>query len=180
MVKQVIQGIVVSSVLLLSCTLRAQSWVHISPMKHGRIEPKCERLKDGRLIVVGGMDRSGMVKECEIYDPKSNAWSSGGILNQGRYRYSLISLDNGKLLAMGGLIDLNVATTATCELYDPSTNSWSYTDPLPIPSENVASMRMADGRIFVAGGLNANTGKYLDMAIIFDPRIQKFVRLPTS
>lgn len=170
----------IAVVILLCASSEAQVWKGIAPMKHGRIEPKCSLLTDGRIIVVGGRDQSGMVKDCEIYDPTKNVWTSGGTLKQGRYRFSLSALDNGKILAIGGLSDLGVATTATCELYDPAINTWAFTDSLPIPSENVASMRMADGRIFVAGGLNANTIKYLDMALIYDTATEKFTILPKS
>src|ERR1041385_5340827 len=95
MKKTVVQvAVVISAVVFLFSSALAQQWTFIAPMKHGRVEPKCAPLKDGRIMVAGGFDQSGMVSECEIYDPNTNTWSSGGNLKQGRYRYSLIALDN--------------------------------------------------------------------------------------
>ncbi|MFI5201522.1 MAG: Kelch repeat-containing protein, partial [Candidatus Kapaibacterium sp.] len=82
-------------------------------------------------------------------------------------------------MAIGGLTDRNVATTASCELYDPATGTWKVTAPLDIPSENIAGITLPNGKVFVAGGLDANSPvQYLDFAEIFDPTTETFTRLP--
>src|ERR1017187_8910674 len=154
--------------LLLSVEAHAQSWHSIAPMKHARVESSCIKLNDGRILIAGGYNAGGPILECEIYDPFKNQWSTTGLLNQGRYRFPMLSLDNGKILVIGGLTDLNVATTATCELYDPTTGMWSFTASLPVPSENATAIKLPDGRIFAAGGLNAPVHQYVKFAGVYD------------
>ncbi len=163
---------------LTAAKLGAQSWESISPMYQARFDAKCVELRDGTILVAGGQDNSGALSECEIYDPLKDHWSITGSLNQARYRYSLIALNDGRALAIGGLTTLGDATTETCELYDPSTKSWKFTTSLPEASENVAALKLPNGKVFIAGGLDANVDKYLDFDFIFDPVTETLTRLP--
>jgi hypothetical protein len=147
-------------------------------MKYARSEPKCVNLLDGKILVAGGNDGSAVVQACELYDPIADKWSVTGSLNQGRYRFSLVRLNDGRVLALGGLTDMYVATTETCELYDPAAGTWKVTASLPSPSENVAGLTLPNGEVFVAGGLNANNGSYQNFALLYDPSTETFTQLP--
>ncbi len=165
-------------VFLLAADAHAQSWQEIAPMLQVRYDSKCVELKNGLILVAGGQDNSEALSECELYNPTTNRWTVTGSLNQARYRHSLIALDDGRVLAIGGLIDLNVGTTASCELYDPTTGTWTFTDSLSEPSEINSALKLPDGRVFIAGGADANIHYYLDFAFLFDPSKDTMIRLP--
>ncbi len=148
-------------------------------MRSPRAEPACVKLSNGLILVAGGKDASGALASCEIYDPINDQWLSTGSMRQARYRCPFIQLNDGRVLAIGGLTDLNVATTATCELYDPSTGIWSPTSNLPEADENASAIKLPNGLVFVVGGLNANSpAHYLNLALLYDPSSGTFTTLP--
>jgi len=53
---------------------------------------------------------------CELYDPATGTWSSTGSLNVGRTQHTASMLQNGKILAVGGIGSTYVASA---ELYTP-------------------------------------------------------------
>ena len=168
----------VLGILLIPCMAKTQAWQPIAPMLAARAEARAMELKDGRILVVGGKNNGGVLTECEIYDPQTTTWRQTGSLSQGRYRFELDALDDGRVLAMGGLTDLSTATTASCEIFNPLTETWKTTAPLPVPSENIAETKLPNGHILAVGGLNANVPAYVNFAVSFDPNSETFTRYP--
>ena len=85
------------------------------------------RLRDGRVLIAGGSNASGMVKECEIYDPSSNTLTRTGDLRYERREHRAILLGDGSVLVIGGTTDdegSEVSVTAA-ERYDPATGVFS-------------------------------------------------------
>jgi hypothetical protein len=62
----------------------------------------------------------------------------------------LLSLADGRVLSAGGAD--NGSATPGAALYSPSSNGWSRTEPLATPRDNAAAVRLANGRVLVAGG----------------------------
>jgi len=57
------------------------------------------------------------------------------------------------LLADGGGCDMDgTATTATAEIYDPRTATWSQTGSMVVSREGATAIRLANGKVLVAGG----------------------------
>ena len=89
-------------------------------------------LADGRVLVVGGLDkREGYDADrfyttatAELYDPKSGTWAVTGSLHDARFQHTATLLPNGKVLVAGGNTVFNVAI-ASAELYDPATGVWT-------------------------------------------------------
>ena len=48
-------------------------WSEIQEMQNKRLSSMCGKLKDGRIIVTGGIG----TKSTEIYDPKTQKWTQG-------------------------------------------------------------------------------------------------------
>jgi hypothetical protein len=102
--------------------------------------------------------------------PTSWTWTAGPTLNQLRYHHTATLLQDGRVVVIGGISDVNNATRLnTAEVYDPVTNSWTL---YPNGSNSFRNQHTAtllqDGRILVIGG-DANFGGVVNSAEIFDP-----------
>ncbi|MCK6444833.1 MAG: DUF1929 domain-containing protein [Planctomycetes bacterium] len=78
---------------------------------------------DGRLLVAGGTlsdPDSGHVKgptHTEFYSPWTHAWSAGDDMNHGRFYPTLVTLGDGRVLALSGINELG-EYEPTSEIYD--------------------------------------------------------------
>lgn len=94
-------------------------------------------LKDGRVLIAGGMNRMGSaLKSAELFDPKSGKWSSTGSMAAARYNATATLLPDGRVLIAGGASTPEGYAGAgqerheeqsldTAELYDPRTGTFS-------------------------------------------------------
>lgn len=57
---------------------------------------------DGRVTLVGGYDAKRRLETTDVYDPATDAWRRGPSLNVGRSDFVLVTLEDSKLLAVGG------------------------------------------------------------------------------
>ena len=117
-------------------------------------------LPDGRLLVAtGDVANSVETNTAEIYDPNTGTWSMTGSVNQGRRADVQVGLANGEVLiatgAYGGPTCGRFLSSA--ELYDPATGQWTYTGSTLVPREGAYAIRLADGRVLLAGGDNGGT-----------------------
>src|ERR1041385_4320936 len=60
------------------------------------------RLNDGRVLIAGGENSSGVLNESEIYDPGTSEFSVGGNLNAARADHSATLFADGRILFAGG------------------------------------------------------------------------------
>lgn len=94
-------------------------------------------LKDGRVLVAGGMNRMGSaLKSAELFDPRFGKWTPTGSMAEGRYNATATLLPNGRVLIAGGSSTPEGYAGAgqehheevsldTAELYDPATGTFS-------------------------------------------------------
>lgn len=103
-------------------------------------------------------------------EAQQTGWTATGSLGTARAQHTATLLANGKVLVVGGLIGCNPGcqTTNTAEIYDPSTGTWSATGSPSLPRGNHIAVRLADGKVLVAGGYSA-PGVVLAGAELFDP-----------
>jgi hypothetical protein len=143
-------------------------------------------LADGRVLVVGGVasPESAPVEQAsaEIFDPRTERWRTAGQLTTGRSGFVRVALDDGGAIAAGGFGSLGTSEAsrlATVERFDPSSNTWSLTGDLPEAVAGATGLRLADGRVLVAGGserdpeATGDSGAYRSgltaRAALFDP-----------
>jgi N-acetylneuraminic acid mutarotase len=138
------------------------TWAPTGSMVTMRLAAQAVQLADGRVLVTGGLDTENpsnplLSASTEIYDPASNTWTSTAHLSQIRVQHNLVRLEDGKVLAIGGVRDPEGAWTANSfvreiESYDPLTNWWSISSDLLEPRANATATLLPDGRVWVTGG----------------------------
>ena len=127
-------------------------------------------MQDGKILIVGGDDASGLVSQAEIFDPLSLA-SSNLAANPAAPRtdHTATLLADGRVLIIGG-VDQNGLMNST-EFYNP------YSIPTPSFSAGASLMRarsghtatiLSDGKILIVGG------EVTGSAEIYDPSTQTF------
>lgn len=97
-------------------------------------------------------------------------WSETGSLSTGRFGHKSILLANGRVLAVGGRLCAGGSSCtefSSAELYDPSTGAWSVTGNLSVPRHAHVAVRLANGKVLVAGGSNGATN--WNTAELYDP-----------
>jgi len=80
------------------------------------------------------------------------------------YGHSATLLENGSVLVVGGY----GPETSRAEIYDPTMGSWTSTGSLKTPRVQHVAVRMADGRVLVAGG-HGGYLNFVNTAEIYDP-----------
>jgi N-acetylneuraminic acid mutarotase len=149
-------------------------WSDAGSLSVGR-DPTATLLTDGRVLVSGGIDwytDSGNVYSlAELYDPRTGKWTATGSLHTARYTHRAITLDDGRVLAVGGFGKPG-APLASPELYEPSTGRWQTTEDIPKPRLGFGLVKLRDGRVLVAGGFTGSPVKrlYLTSAVLYDPK----------
>jgi len=84
-------------------------------------------------------------------------------------------LENGQVLAAGGLNRLTFQATAVAELYDPVARQWTKTGPLNTPRWSLDAITLSNGKALFAGGAEAFAEKAaLATAEIYDPATGQF------
>lgn len=112
---------------------RTNAWSPASPMKaNPRTGHTATLLPSGMVLVAGGeIDVYGFATpSAELYDPRTDTWSSAGLMQLGRVGHTATLLPNGKVLVVGGGENGNSTPANNAELYDPVANAWSFTGPM--------------------------------------------------
>jgi hypothetical protein len=107
------------------------------------------RLQDGRVLVIGGADRSDRryYATTEIYDPATGAFASGPSMVNERYKIAGTSI----LLADGSV--LVTAGARRAELLDTSTKAFREVNgAFPDSYHFAASATLRDGDVLITGG----------------------------
>jgi N-acetylneuraminic acid mutarotase len=130
------------------------------PLKDARQHHTATKLKDGRVLVVGGRgaDALSTLASCELFNPKSNKWSACAPLHVARSHHAATALDDGRLLVTGGTTHESVdgqnrfVALASVELYDPKTNTWTLGAPMADARNGHTATLLLDGTVLVVGG----------------------------
>ena len=95
----------------------------------------------------------GGVSATELYDPTTNTFTLGPNFPTVKTGQSATLLTNGKVLITGGsTVGTGPTATETAFLFDPVTNTLTATGSMPTKRTGHAAVRLASGKVLVAGG----------------------------
>ncbi len=117
-------------------------------------------LPDGRILAGGGnlaYNNGNNLGQRDVasFDPGTGQWSTRPATANGRWYPTLLTLPDGRILAVSGKNDTNGDLNAEFELYDPALDQWVHLHPpqnfvgLPFYAHLFV---IADGRVFFSGG----------------------------
>jgi hypothetical protein len=142
-------------------------------------------LANGKYLFAGGYSGTSGINSAEVFDPNSNTFTVV-VMQYARAGLSVTPLSSGKILIAGGHINFNPYNTV--ELFDPSSGAGSFAGTGSMAEERLeqGATRLADGRVFVAGGrrqpgavvaiqsaeiYDPNTGQWTSAGQMSTPRI---------
>lgn len=156
--------------------LRTLVWTQLASMSQGRHfhagMTGAVKLRDGRVLVVGGYAYGSYLGSAELYNPATNSWKSVQPHYVHGLYFTLTSLADGRILAVGGN-RCGSANEAGAEIFDPTTDQWTRTTSLPYPKSGHAGVLLKNGDVLVAGGVSSAT---LGDSYIYSPTNQTWTR----
>ncbi len=112
-------------------------------------------LRDGRILIAGGMNDVGMVERSEIYDPTTHSFAEAGGLNDERWGHEAFLLQDGRVLVIGGrrgIIEVeDVRNVTTAEMFDPVTGVFAPSGDTGLSSIDSAYL-LPTGKVFLLSG----------------------------
>ena len=112
----------------------ANAWMAVGSLHQARSTGfTMNSLRDGHVLLVGGVGATGILAETEIFDARTDIWSVAAPMSIPRFGHATTLLESGGLLVTGGntgrqFLDAN--SVAATELFDPETGGWRRTAPL--------------------------------------------------
>lgn len=104
---------------------------------------------NGKIYCVGGnATGQNSVKDCHVFDPETNTWTSIAPLNTGRCQAGVVAFD-GKLWVAGGSDSWNCLNSVEC--YDPEEDKWTFTPPM-LTARRGCGLATLNGRVYCVGG----------------------------
>lgn len=129
-------------------------WATVAPMGRGRVNHTATLLKDGRVLVVGGLQTGadgGELAGAEIYDPRADRWTTVAPLHEGRTSHTATLLADGRVLVVGGANYLS-SPIASWEIYDPASDRWATSAYPGGLGDGSTALVLPDGRVLLVGG----------------------------
>jgi len=140
--------------------IQSEKWIKVADMNYSRKSHTITTLKDGRVLVTGGIGKRDtldtMTEICEIYNPTINQWVLGDTIKIAHYNHSALLLNNGNVFIASGEIKGDSYFTEICELYDPNIDKWSFAGGLTQYHPSNSSFQISDSTVIVVGGYNCN------------------------
>lgn len=134
---------------------RANQAVLVANMNEARSRQTATLLPDGRVLVAGGRDASGLsLSSAEVHDPANNTWTLTGSLATPRDWHRTVLREDAMVLVAGGLNTSAAGNPVlrSAELYDPASGTWRPTGNMVNPRWGFTATQLQDGRVLAAGG----------------------------
>lgn len=118
----------------------------------------------GRVYAIAGSTRNAVSGVVEVYDPQTDAWTSGADKPTPVNLVQAVTLDD-RIWVPGGC-DINGQATSALEVYDPQGDQWETRAMLPAPRCAYALVAEA-GRLYLFGGWDGD--EYVDTVLVYEP-----------
>ena len=148
----------------------------ITPSGTARVDHSAAVLSDGRVLVFGGRSPSftGWVSS-ELFDPASGHFTASGDLPTTRWNAAWAGVSDGRIVAAGGETNAARFDEATQVLvWSAGSGEWTTAGQLREFRIGHSATRLVDGRILLAGGLNAFTNVEVSNAEVYDATTESF------
>lgn len=162
--------------------LSTTTWELLSELPTPHYNASALVLPDGRMVISGGAPGTFERMSYDtiyIFDPDTDAWTSGGTMTEVRDAHSMVLLesgpDAGKVLIFGGQRRGVSSTTylRTFEIWDPTTMTSRVLEDTILSSARASHFHytLSDGRIVIAGGYSTpgSPAGAVDEIVIYDP-----------
>nr|MBA2480025.1 hypothetical protein [Planctomycetota bacterium] len=127
-------------------------------------------LRDGQVLVTGGVSDGMASTRCDLFDPSDGSWSRTADLALPRaYHVCEATPDGGALVIGGRTGDLSGDETwlTSVERFDPAMGTWTTTDDVAMAGAEAAALPA--GVIAVGGTTGASIGSARDDGVRIDP-----------
>lgn len=163
----IIGGLDASGNVLATCEIYdpvSNTIIASATMDSPRARHKGVLLDDERIFVSGGTSVldledflgtiEGTLETTEIYDPATDTWSNGPVMNAKRVTHSMAVLPNSTVLINGGLAPNGFAPTIlnSCDIFDPESHTITQTTSMNVPRAEHTNITLQNGSILSAGG----------------------------
>lgn len=132
------------------------AWSATGSMYYARSKAESAVLQDGRVLITGGNAGSESRGWSKVYDPPTGTWTTtgtqAGSAGTPRQKHTATMLQDGRVLASGGMNPFNYSVVNPADVYDPARGTWSKTAALTVPRFDHAAALLLDGRVLVVGG----------------------------
>ena len=139
-------------------------WSQTGELNVARSEAVAVQLRDGRVMVTGGISlvngSSVTLNAVEIFDVNLGDWEQAAPMLENRYGHTANLLPGGLVLVVGGLEVVENNTKrymGSVDVYDLEDDTWTPIASTDVPRAYHTATLLTDGRIFVAGGMSAET-----------------------
>lgn len=129
----------------------------ISPgpdMKTARKQHQGTTLKDGNILITGGINETGVLDSAELYISKENKFIPLPHMLYKRYEHSAILLQDGNVLITGGYDGSSYLDSA--EIFDAKENKFFETDKMHFARAFHKSALLPNGTVIIVGGYDKN------------------------
>ena len=171
-------------------------WIRVGSLSTPRVGHTATLLPDGTVLVAGGVreelvdsfsvsGRAGL-RSVERYDPRTASWRTVAPMLTARQWHTATLLRDGRVLVVGGEDTEGAypgAVTPKGELYDPLRDTWTHTGPranTDVPAFKQTATLLADGRVFIAGGMVHDWFEASAGTEIYDPVGDRWSPVPVA